>query len=125
MRTENLYSAKKHFNFYSILWLLKDKDFFNSVINILRDRSIFEPSVWQYAFHHKDNIVLMREYLMLAKPNDLLFQLGAHFKSGLIDVDKLNKDQRNFNKHLEYHPMVNSRAHLIGKGRQILNTTFK
>ena len=46
LKTENLYSQKKHFSFYSILWLLKDRDFFNSVITILRDRNIFEPSVW-------------------------------------------------------------------------------
>lgn len=107
-----------------ILWLLKDRDFFNAVINILRDRNIFEPTVWQYAFYHKDNIGLMRECLMLNPPADILFYLGAHFKSGLIDVDQLNADSKNFNKHLEYYPMVNSRTHLLGKGRQILNTTF-
>ena len=66
----------------------------------------------------------MRECLMLNPPADILYYLGAHFKSGLIDVDQLNADQKNFNKHLEYYPMVNSRTHLLGKGRQILNTTF-
>ena len=105
--------------------MLKDKQFFNSVIDILRERNIFEPSVWRYAFFHRDDTELMRECLMMCPPSDIVFTLGAHFKSSLIDVNQLNAEQRNFNKLLEYHPMVNSRAHLIGKGRQILNTTFR
>jgi len=53
--------------------MLKDKDFFDAVISILRERNIFEPNVWRYAFYHKENTDLMRECLMLSPPADILF----------------------------------------------------
>lgn len=67
----------------------------------------------------------MRECLSLGPQSNVISQIGAHFKSGLIDVDELNADNRTFTKHLEYHPMVNSRAHLLGRDRKILNATFR
>jgi len=88
LRSENLYSSKKQFSFYSMLYLLKDKEFFEEVIAILKDRYIFEPCVWQYAFFHKSDEALMRECLMMQPPSNLVFYLGAHFKSKLIDVDE-------------------------------------
>jgi len=38
-----------------MLFMLKDRAFFDKVIAILADRLIYEPEVWQYAFYHKHN----------------------------------------------------------------------
>lgn len=43
---ESLFSTKKGFSFYSIGYLLKERQFFDKVIAILRERCIFEQSVW-------------------------------------------------------------------------------
>jgi len=125
LRRENLFSFKMNFSFYSMLYLLKDKQFFEEAIAILKDRCIFEPSVWQYAFFHKHDEVLMRECLMMHPPPHLVYYLGSHFKSGLIDVDENTTGNTGLTKHLEYHPMVNSRTHLLGQNHKIMNATFR
>jgi hypothetical protein len=46
LRTENLNDNKKNFKFSSMLYLLKDKDFFVETIKILKDRAIVDEQVW-------------------------------------------------------------------------------
>ena len=46
LRTENLNDKKKNFKFSSMLYLLKDKDFFVETIKILKDRAIVDEQVW-------------------------------------------------------------------------------
>ena len=46
LQFENLNSAAKNFGFEKILHLLKDEDFFEQTIKILRDRVVFNPKVW-------------------------------------------------------------------------------
>jgi hypothetical protein len=41
----NLLDSKK-FAYRDIYWLLKDKDFFEGMMKILRDRSLFDKTVW-------------------------------------------------------------------------------
>lgn len=50
----------------------------------------------------------------MAKPRLLMTGLGTHFKSSLIDIDEENAAD-GFTQLLEYHPMINSRAHSLGK----------
>lgn len=71
LRTESLFDSSKSFDFSKILYLLKDKEFFTQVVEILRSRCIFEPRVWRYAFYHKDDTQLMRECLLLNRVNRL------------------------------------------------------
>jgi len=65
IRTTNLFDQTKGFNFQKILFLCKEKDFWTSLIQILRQRNIYDQSVWQYALVHKTDIPAIREYLMM------------------------------------------------------------
>jgi hypothetical protein len=38
----------------SILWMLKDKDFYHSVVSILRERRYYNYDIWNFAFYHND-----------------------------------------------------------------------
>ncbi len=44
---------KNVFNFNSIYWLLEDKPFFLEFINIMKSKSIFDYTTWQYSFKHE------------------------------------------------------------------------
>ena len=124
LKNENLNATKKNFKFSSLLYLLKDKDFFTETIKILKERAIVNEQVWQYAFYHKDDKDLMAECLRLS-PWNYFQELGTHFTSKLVTINQHNC-AGGFTKHLEYHPMVNNRVHRIGKEgtNQILNPTF-
>jgi len=49
--------------------------------------------------------------------------IGCFFKSDLLDTETV--ESVNFLRHLEYHPMVNKRAHIVGKNAKIQNVTFR
>lgn len=124
LKTENLYNTKMQFDFNKMLYLLKDKEFFTQAIEILRDKCHFDASVWRYSLYHKD-ADLMREYFMMDENAGLVPLLGAHFSCGLITVDETTAGNQGLTKHLEYHPMVNSRTHLLGQSHKIMNATFR
>ena len=44
----------KIFNPSSVLWMLKDKDFYQSVITLMRKRNYFNPQIWSFSLYHKD-----------------------------------------------------------------------
>lgn len=117
-----------------MLYLLKDKDFFIKAVAILRERGIFNIKVWEFALYHCDDEDMIREYLEMCKKSQKgkdKFIINGYFKSPLLTVgedDASNyKKCMRFTKLLEYHPMVNARAHLVGKdgGNKILNTDFR
>ena len=63
-----------------------------------------------------------------ARSKQLIFnQLGCHFKSSLIKLSAEENSPNGFIDHLEYHPIVNSRAHKVGRKEthQILNVNFR
>merc|ERR1712232_1398301 len=101
------------------------KNFFNETIKILKERAIYNAKVWQYAFYHKESDELMAECLKLNSAHYFFADLGTHFTSKLITIDEKNA-KRGFTQYLEYHPMVNTRTHQIGKEgtHSILNKTF-
>jgi hypothetical protein len=47
--------AEKGFNFYDMLFMLKDKEFFLKVLEVLRERLIFDANVWSYSLYHKSD----------------------------------------------------------------------
>lgn len=53
LETKNIFDSNV-FNPNLILWMLKDKEFYQNVIDILRERKMFEPNIWNYAFYHWD-----------------------------------------------------------------------
>ena len=44
--------------------MLKEKTFFKNVIEVLRDRLIFNDQVWAFGFYHKDDEQICKEYLI-------------------------------------------------------------
>lgn len=62
----------------------------------------------------------------MARPRRLMNGLGSHFRCPLIEVCEENA-VGGFVELLEYHPMMNSRAHSVGKdgNNTILNRTFR
>ena len=122
LRTQNLLKGEKGFGFYLMLWMLRDKAFFKKVIEVLRERFIYDESVWMYGFYHKDDWRVCREYLMNTDTHYLSRLLGASFKSKLIEIEFSDKEF----KHLDYYPLVNARAHLVGEIENwSLNKNFK
>jgi len=66
-----------------MLYLLKDKDYFKKVIEILRERAIFRPEVWKFSCLHLDDTNLIKEYLEMMKKNRLL-KSDSYFNSSLV-----------------------------------------
>jgi len=66
-----------------MLYLLKDKDYFKKVIEILRERAIFEPEVWKFSCLHLDDTNLIKEYLEMIKKTRLL-KSDSYFNSSLV-----------------------------------------
>ena len=102
--------------------MLRDKVFFKKAIEILRERMIYEEQVWGYSFHHKDDELACREYLMNAKPYNVTSVITNSFKSRLFDLTFQDSEFR----HLDYFPMINARAHSVGDMEHwTLNKNFK
>lgn len=128
LRTENLHAGAKGFCWDDMLFMLRDRPFFDKVIAVLAERLIYEPQVWQYAFYHKHDVQLMREYIDMAQPDRLFESLGAKFSCSLVEHDCQDDHDGvwdSHSTHLEYHPLVNGRAHSVGNGKTILNATFR
>lgn len=47
---------------YSILWMLKDKEFFEAAIKIFRKRNFYEHNVWSFGIYHKNQECIL-EYI--------------------------------------------------------------
>ena len=67
LRTKNLHKGELGFTFSDMLWMLRDKVFFRKALEVLRDRMIYDETVWSYSIYHKDEELACREYLMATK----------------------------------------------------------
>ena len=90
------------------------KPFFEKALKLLSDRFAYNSTLWSYALYHKD-AKLMGEYL---SRSGMTSRCGLYLNSPLLTI---NPVQRNFHQHLEYKPLVNARAHQLGKDRKVLN----
>ena len=90
------------------------RDFYNRLMNLLDGRFVYNPKLWSYALYHKDEDRLS-QYLERSPMAD---QVGVLLESKLLSV---NPVERHNYQHLEYKPLVNARAHMLGKTRKILN----
>ena len=94
----------------NILYLLKnDKDFYQKLIKILRNRGYYNNTVWGFSFHHKDEKAI-KEYL--SEVNELKQELGYDFESTLYSYS--DTDDAKLHPHLEYNPLYNARKHPFG-----------
>ena len=120
LASANLLKNEKGFNFSDMLWLLSDKSTYLKVVEILRDRRIFEKSVWDYAYMHRDTESIKEA---IRQNETFMTRIGTFFETSLI---KWTPKTAQF-RHLDYFPLLNARAHSIGKNTSagLLNVQFR
>jgi hypothetical protein len=94
---------------------MKDRGFFNTVITLLNERHLFQPTLWSYGLFHGE-VPAARQYLL--HQDNLVAEAGGPIESTLLTIDPVARHQY---EHLEYKPLVNARAHSLGRKRQIVN----
>ena len=106
----------------NILYLMKDKDFYNKFINILRNRGYYNHIVWSFGFYHKDEQTI-KDYL--SNLDDFKENLGYDFESKLYKYSDI--DDAKTHPHLEYNPLYNARKHPFGNKNEksVTNITNK
>ncbi|MFO0808573.1 MAG: hypothetical protein U0746_08120 [Gemmataceae bacterium] len=105
-------------NLDKIAFRMKDRGFFETVTKLLATRHAYSPTLWSYALLHGD-VPTAKQYLTHADP--IVAECGGPIVSTLLTVDPV---ERHSYEHLEYKPLVNARAHALGKRRQIVNDRF-
>lgn len=105
-------------NLERIAWRLRDPAFFGKVIDLLTRRHVYSQKLWAYGLLHRQPVAI-REFL--AHEDAFAAQCGASLASPLLTIDPV---VRGSYQHLEYSPLVNTRAHQVGKRRQILNSSL-
>jgi hypothetical protein len=105
-------------NLDKIAFRLRDRAFFESVVALLQQRHLYHPTTYSYAIHHAD-VAVARQYLLHA--DAFVNETGGPIESPLLVIDPVSRHQY---EHLEYKPLVNARAHALGKRRQIVNDRF-
>jgi len=102
-----------------IAWRMRDLDFFNKTLKLLAGRHAFHPVLWSYSIHH-NRLTRIQEYL---RSNDgFLRRFGDFIDCTLAEVNPI---ERHWRQHLEYSPLVNARAHQLGRDRKIVNSAFR
>ncbi len=111
LNTHNLQEV----NLDRIAWRMQDKAAFQQVIPLLAGRHIYNHTLWSYALKH-DVPSAAAEYLQHA--DQIANECGGPLQCSLVTFDPV---RRRTYEHLEYKPLVNARAHALGKRRQIVN----
>lgn len=105
-------------NLERIAWRCRQSgDFFKKLIGVMQSRHVWQPVIYSYSVVHNDTPAL-REFLK--HRDDFLGGCGPFFASKLITIDPI---ERRSYEHLEYSPLVNQRAHMLGNERRIANPT--
>ncbi|MDF1825154.1 MAG: hypothetical protein P1U68_10960 [Verrucomicrobiales bacterium] len=107
-------------NLSRIAWRMReDIDFFREVTSLIAERHGYDDTLWSYGLYYGENSVA-QEYLKHQEA--FLRQAGMWIESELVSIDPVD---RNWYQHLEYSPLVNARAHRLGRERSILNDRFR
>ncbi len=106
-------------NLDKIAFRMKNKEFFARAIQTLRERFVYNHTLWAYAVLHNDTAAL-KEFIDYE--TRIVNLCAPYFKSTLLTVDPVD---RRWYFHREYRPLVNARIHQVGKTRKILNPEFR
>ncbi len=105
-------------NLDRIAWRMKDAKMFDAVLKRLAARHVYQHTLWSYGLLH-NVAAAAREFLL--HTDVIVNECGGRLNSPLLKVDLVERRQV---EHLEYKPLVNARAHSLGKRRQIVNARF-
>ena len=109
LRERDVVGGEMGFSFPQLYPLLSNGAFFSQAVAVLRDRGLFDRTAWGYGFLHGD-VPACHELLQVE--GRVLQTLGPFFESALVSVSAAEADFR----HLDYHPIINKRAHGLGEG---------
>lgn len=101
-----------------IAWRMNDESFYRAALELLTARHVFHVTLWSYAIKHRD---LPRAAEYLRHQDEILRSAGKQLESPWLTIDPV---ERRWYEHLEYAPLVNARAHRLGKTTKILNDAF-
>ncbi|MFC1806097.1 hypothetical protein ACFL09_03865 [Planctomycetota bacterium] len=101
-----------------IAWRTQNAAFFDKLVPVLDGRHVYNHTLYSYALKH-NRLPALREYLQHC--NSFISRCGDTIDCKLVTIDPV---VRKSYQHLEYWPLVNARAHRLGKRRQILNNRF-
>jgi hypothetical protein len=105
-------------NLDKIAFRMHDAPFFRTVTDLLAARHVYQHTLWSYGIKHNAPAAV-REYLQHA--DSFVNQCGSYVESPLLVIDPV---VRKTYEHMDYRPLVNARAHQLGRRRQILNDRF-
>jgi len=114
LETHNL----NRLNLAEIAWRVKEKEFFTRTIDLLTGRHHYNGTLWSYGILH-NVLPVAREFL---KHSAYANRVGMFIDTPLLTVDPVARHRY---QHMEYAPLVNPRAHQVGKERTILNRRFR
>ncbi|MFO0936903.1 MAG: hypothetical protein U0798_10360 [Gemmataceae bacterium] len=100
-------------NLEMIAFRMKEAKFFETVLAVLQDRHAYHQTLMSYGVMHNMPSAV-QQFLRNAGPS-----IGGPLTSPLYTYDPVERYEY---EHLEYKPLVNARAHSLGKQRQIVNS---
>lgn len=101
-----------------VAWRLRERAAFDAILALLRERHLYDPTLWSYGLQHADPLTI-REYLRHA--DAFVNRCGPWLDSDLLRIDPI---ERMAYERMEFRPLVNARAHMTGSQREILNSDF-
>ncbi len=101
-----------------IAWRMRDADLHAKVLSHLRQRHVYNDVLWSYGLMHRRPAVI-REFL--SHSTAFIGRVGRAIQCQLLSLDPV---ERKTYQHMEYLPLVNARAHRLGRSRTILNDRF-
>ncbi len=101
-----------------IAWRMKDRAFFVQVLELLEKRHLYDSTLWSYGIKH-DVLPAAKQFLLHA--DGFIARCGTAIESPLLSIDPV---ERRAYQHMDYAPLVNARAHKLGRRRRILNGRF-
>jgi hypothetical protein len=98
-----------------VAFRMRDRDAFTRVTALLAARRVYDDRLWAYGLAHADRA---RVAEWLRHQDAFVQRAGSVLDGAAVDLDPV---ARGTFQHLEYAPLVNARAHQLGKRRRILN----
>ena len=101
-----------------VAFRMRDKAFCSRVINSLKNRFVYNHTLWSYGIKHRLPETTSE---FLSHDDRVCQQVGPYLESELLQIEPL---ERNWYQYREYSPLVNARIHQVGSKRTILNPAF-
>ena len=94
--------------------MLRDKDFYNKLIDKLKIKYIFNDDIWEYSSNNED-IGSLQEYIHNHKNKEIFKSIGHEFDLTFLKLDKTNN--AHILNHLDYYPILKNRVFKLPKSK--------